>query len=84
MALMLAFLAGVALSDALPAEWNTAWALAAAGALALIAWIRAALRRSATPLLLAALLLAGFARDRVADPRDAARDIAAEITRFFI
>ena len=78
MALMLAFLAGVALSDALPAEWNTAWALAAAGALALIAWIRAALRRSATPLLLAALLLAGFARDRVADPRDAARDIAAD------
>ncbi len=77
-ALTLAFLAGVVLSDTLPAEWKTGGALAVAGVGALIALGMAWARRAATPLLLAAVLLAGFARDRVADPRDAARDIAAD------
>ncbi len=74
----LAFLAGVVLSDALPDGLPVVAILASAGALAALALALALLRRPSTVILLCAALAAGFARDRVGDPRDAARDIAAD------
>jgi ComEC/Rec2-related protein len=77
LAVALAFLCGVALSARLPETHTPRPWLAAAAVLALAA-AAGARRRWGPATLCAALVCAGVARDRVAAPGDAARDLAAD------